>query len=455
MAEVTLAELPIRCLCEFLGTFLLVFSVIFSKLTGHPIWSGLAIAAVHIVLLQSMGKMASGIFNPAMSVALGTVRVLGGPGLVCSQVLAMVVAQLLGAFTAALIATLSLGKELPVGDYMGYGLNALGICEFVYTCMICFVALNVMSPKRHEKEKLDFYAVAIGFAVLAGIYGGNMCGAVFNPAVALALDITSPSYGFNGDGTFLSLFHLSAAYVAALLYSQVRPQEFNKPRSEGGHFERGVSECVGSVLVVLTASLNFRKGTIVGPLSVAAAMTSMAFALEDISGGHFNPAITCAHARAGWSGRFSWYRHWLAQICGAGIASLLVQLTLLQQRSFGPKLPYDLTQALVSEGIFTFLLCLVSLSVTVSSRTKASQFFGLAIGSCMIAGGYAISSVSGGALNPVIGLGLALAGGGLPNALAYATIQIASAALAAATFKVLHGEAEVKRESEIDAREEL
>ena len=27
-------------------------------------------------------------------------------------------------------------------------------------------------------------------------------------------------YGFNGDGTFLSLFHLSAAYVAALLYSQ-------------------------------------------------------------------------------------------------------------------------------------------------------------------------------------------------------------------------------------------
>jgi hypothetical protein len=36
---------------------------------------------------------------------------------------------------------------------------------------------------------------------------------------------------------------------------------------------------------VLTARLKFRKGTIVGPLSVAAAMTSMAFALEDISGG--------------------------------------------------------------------------------------------------------------------------------------------------------------------------
>ena len=29
-----------------------------------------------------------------------------------------------------------------------------GICEFVYTCMICFVALNVMSPKRNEKDML-------------------------------------------------------------------------------------------------------------------------------------------------------------------------------------------------------------------------------------------------------------------------------------------------------------
>lgn len=448
MAELSLAELPIRCLCEFLGTFLLVFTVIYSKLTGHPLWSGLTIATVHMVLLQSMGKMASGIFNPAMSVALGTVRSLGGPGLVWSQVLAMVVSQLLGAFIAALMATVSLGKELPVGDYLLYGVNALGICEFVYTCMICFVALNVMSPKRHEKERLDFYAVAIGFAVLAGIYGGNISGAIFNPAVALALDITSPSYGFNGDGLVLSLFQLLAAYFAAQIYSKVRPEEFNKPKSEGGHFERTVSECVGSVLVVLTASLNFRNGTIVGPLCVAAAMTSMAFALEDISGGHFNPAITCAHAQAAWSGRLSWCRDCLAQICGAGIAALLAKLTLLQQRSFGPKLPYDLTQALLCEGIFTFLLCLVSLSVTVSSRTKASQFFGLAIGSCMIAGGYAISSVSGGALNPVIGLGLALTGGGLRNALAYAMSQIASAALAAATFKVLHGEAEVKRESE-------
>ena len=38
---------------------------------------------------------------------------------------------------------------------------------------------------------------------------------------------------------------------------------------------------------MLTAILNFRKGTIVGPLSVAAAMTSMAFALEDISGANW------------------------------------------------------------------------------------------------------------------------------------------------------------------------
>lgn len=38
-----------------------------------------------------------------------------------------------------------------------------GICEFVYTCMICFVALNVMSPKRHEKDMLRLKGLGCWF----------------------------------------------------------------------------------------------------------------------------------------------------------------------------------------------------------------------------------------------------------------------------------------------------
>eukprot|EP00434_Breviolum_minutum_P021617 symbB.v1.2.019080.t1/scaffold1547.1/size112433/1 len=411
-----MAELGIRCICEFLGTFLLVFSVVCIKLTGQPLWSGFAVASAQMILVQSMGDKAVGIFNPVMSIALGTVRSLGGPGIAWSQVLALVVSQFGGAFLAALISTVSLGKELPVGDYMEYGTMALGLCECTYTFMICFVALNMMSPKRNGKEKQECCAVAIGSASLAGAYGaGNISGGLFNPALAVALDITSPSLGFNGFGLVISAFQCSAAPMAAWIYSKVRPEEFEKPESEGKVFEKCVSETVGSLLVVLTASLSYRTGTIIAPLCLAAAMTSMVFALGDISGGHFNPAISCANALSTGKG-LSWQFYCLSQIGGACLASLLTVMILAQHPRFGAKLPYDLTQAVLSEGIFTFLLCFVFLGVTVSNRTKASQFSGLAVGFCII-GGFAISSVSGGLLNPVICLGLSFVGGGFGAAM--------------------------------------
>eukprot|EP00438_Fugacium_kawagutii_P029999 Skav225300 [mRNA] locus=scaffold445:107646:108962:- [translate_table: standard] len=425
-----------RCLGrEFLGTFLLLCSVIFSRLCGPPLWSGLAVASAQVVLLQAQGSH-GGMFNPAITFALGAVKSFGGHGLPWRQVWALMLAQLLGALAAAVMSTLCIGKELPVGDYVFTGMLALATAECLYTCMICFVALNVTSPKRKETE---FFAVAVGCAVLAGVYGaGNIAsGGTFNPAVAVALDVTSPTFGLNGNGLLFSALQLPSAYMAAWLYSKVRPSEFGKPESEGTYREQSASECIGSTMVVLTACLNFRTGTIIGPLSVAASMTSMAFAVQDVSGGHFNPAITLAQAIAGWSGR--WYAHCLAQICGAFVACCFTSIMLVHHGSFGPKLPYNLTQALLSEGIFTFLLCLVFLSVNVSSITKASQFSGLALGFCIIAGGFAICSISGASFNPVIGLALALAGGGLRNALAYAAAQLSAACLAAAAYQVMHG----------------
>ena len=33
--------------------------------------------------------------------------------------------------------------------------STTGLCEFIYTFMICFVALNMMSPKRNGKENRE------------------------------------------------------------------------------------------------------------------------------------------------------------------------------------------------------------------------------------------------------------------------------------------------------------
>merc|ERR1719321_1583756 len=61
--------------------------------------------------------------------------------------------------------------------------------------------------------------------------------------------------------------------------------------------------------------------------------------------------------------------------------------------------------AAMAEIVFTFLLCFVVLSVA-TVREPSKDLFGLAIASCVTAGGYAIGAVSGGSLNPAVSFGI-------------------------------------------------
>ena len=45
------------------------------------------------------------------------------------------------------------------------------------------------------------------------------------------------------------------------------------------------------------------------------------------------------------------------------------------------------------------------LFVAANKKTKGNQYFGFAFGAALLAGTYAAGSVSGGALNPAVGLG--------------------------------------------------
>lgn len=61
-------------------------------------------------------------------------------------------------------------------------------------------------------------------------------------------------------------------------------------------------------------------------------------------------------------------------------------------------------QALVAEIAFTFSLVLVIFNVAASDATKNNHYFGLAIGGAVLAGAVAISTISGGAMNPAVAL---------------------------------------------------
>merc|ERR1712232_476943 len=95
-----------------------------------------------------------------------------------------------------------------------------------------------------------------------------------------------------------------------------------------------------------------------------------------------------------------------------------------------------------AEVIFTFVLCYVVLCVAVSTTTKSSDMFGLAIGSCVSVGGFAIGGISGGSMNPAVSFGIAFGDGGatIGEAITYTIFEIVGGVLAASAFIITHEE---------------
>merc|ERR1719214_233591 len=95
----------------------------------------------------------------------------------------------------------------------------------------------------------------------------------------------------------------------------------------------------------------------------------------------------------------------------------------------------------MAEIIFTFVLCFVVLSVA-TVKEKSNDMIGLAIASCVTAGGNAIGAVSGGSLNPAVSFGISSANiinkGVFYNCLIYSAFELVGAGLAAGFFMVTH-----------------
>lgn len=84
-------SLRAKCVAEFVGTFMLIFTVVCNLATGSPLFGGFSIGTVLFVMIQSFGKVSGGNFNPAVSVALGCTLVKYRKSLVKEPMAAMAV----------------------------------------------------------------------------------------------------------------------------------------------------------------------------------------------------------------------------------------------------------------------------------------------------------------------------------------------------------------------------
>src|ERR1035437_8325253 len=204
-----------------------------------------------------------------------------------------------------------------------------------------------------------------------------------------------------------------------------------------------LTEAIGTFFLVLTVGLCVNENVVAAPIAIGASLMVMVFAGGHISGGHYNPAVTLAAWLRGAIKPKEVAPYWIARLAGACVAGILVYKFTGHPSHVAPEAQTTRLKGLAGEMVYTFALAYVVLNVATAKGTEGNSFYGHAIGSTVTVGAFAMGGISGGALNPAVGLGPALIEvvlGGSPTPMwrIYAVGPLAGGAAAAFAFKVQH-----------------
>jgi len=180
--EGEIKNLPARVVAEFTGTFLLIFTVGCNVLSETPVWAGVSIACVLMVVIYAFGGISGANFNPAVSVMLGIVESMKeGSGMPWKEVGIYCGVQIAAGILAGFSYFALFGHTFNLAPAKGFGWLSAGLCELFYTFMLTFVVANVAVTKDEDvagkkdadgnQKGNDYYGLAIGFSVVAGAYG--------------------------------------------------------------------------------------------------------------------------------------------------------------------------------------------------------------------------------------------------------------------------------------------
>lgn len=202
-----------------------------------------------------------------------------------------------------------------------------------------------------------------------------------------------------------------------------------------------VAEFVGTFFLVLTvgmAVIDPGAGDFAG-LAIGTVLAVMIFATGHISGGHLNPAVTLGVLLRGKINVNDAVGYWVVQVAAAIVAAIVVMIMKPAMPAETLVSSVDVVPGLLAEALFTFALVFVVLNVATAKGTEGNSFYGFAIGFTVVAGAYAVGSISGGAFNPAVAVGGTIMNiFALGNIWIYLVAQIAAGAAAAFAFRYLH-----------------
>lgn len=211
-------------IAEMVGTYALVLSIIMAV----SIYIGVAteaggqllpnvvvpfIAFVHgfvlFVMIQSLGSISGGHFNPAVTIGLLSIKKISGADAV-KYVVVQVIGAVLAGFTLALVLN-NLGTTVKFGSpsidpsiSLASGIALEALFTFVLVWTIVATAVSPDGPKEWAPAAIAT-SLALGVMLI-----GSLTGASLNPARAFGPDFTNMIFG---DGGFGSVRDFVLAYV--------------------------------------------------------------------------------------------------------------------------------------------------------------------------------------------------------------------------------------------------
>lgn len=167
-------------------------------------------------------------------------------------------------------------------------------------------------------------------------------------------------------------------------------------------------EFIGTFFLVFTVGCCVLFGIpgVIPAIAIGMVLMIMVYAGGQVSGGHYNPAVSLAAVIRGALPAKELVPYWIAQILGGTIAAFLI-LQMVTPPAYANMVNYESTGLIIGEFLFTFALCYVVLFTATSPETEGNSYYGFAIGSTVMVGIFAVgSAICYGAFNPAVAIAL-------------------------------------------------
>ena len=172
-----------------------------------------------------------------------------------------------------------------------------------------------------------------------------------------------------------------------------------------GTVRNAVAEALATFLFVFAIIAAVNKAGDFAAIAIGFSLMVLVYATGHISGAHLNPAVSLGAWLRGAMPLSEMLVYWVSQLVGAAIAAL-VSFAVFPAAEAAAEI--EVGPAFLVEALWTFILVYVVLNVATSKDNDGNSFYGLAIGSVVVVGAFAVGPVSGGGFNPAVALGLSI-----------------------------------------------